>query len=216
MYILNCFLTKLSSGSLGQFPCFFNQSDLWSFKCEEETISNTESWLCTLFFSLPIIPWSRIVDGLYFSSILFNRCVRFLAFWIKKGDSCARTHSKLQIELDSKFPCFCSLFHCRWRKTVGRAKNVSLMFLPHFDVFSDKLLSRSTVKQNIFVLWYKETTTTTTTTTKMAISFLETRLQRILEASLRWRLEVTWFPSGAIHGGNLQLSILQLIFFKLN
>ena len=36
------------------------------------------------------------------------------------------------------------------------AECVSLMFLPHFDVFCDLLLNRRTATWNLFVLYYKE------------------------------------------------------------
>ena len=52
-------------------------------------------------------------------------------------------------QLDSMLPCVCSAIDCRWRQNVVRAKtwhtkrypSVSLMFLPHFDVFCNLLLN---------------------------------------------------------------------------
>ena len=62
-------------------------------------------------------------------------------------------------------PCVCSVIDHRWRQNVVRTKkwhtrrqpSVSLMFLPHFDVFCDLLLNRRTATWNLFVLYNKET-----------------------------------------------------------
>ena len=66
-------------------------------------------------------------------------------------------------------PCVCSVVDHRWRKNVVRTKkwhtrwksSVSLMFLPHFDVFCDLLLNRRRATLNLFVLYNKETNYTT-------------------------------------------------------
>ena len=66
-------------------------------------------------------------------------------------------------------PCVCSVVDHRWRKNVVITKkwhtrwksSVSLMFLPHFDVFCDLLLNRRRATLNLFVLYNKETNYTT-------------------------------------------------------
>ena len=62
-------------------------------------------------------------------------------------------------------PCVCSVINHRWRQNVVRTKkwhtrrqpSVSLMFLPHFDVFCDLSLSRRTAIWNLLVLYNNET-----------------------------------------------------------
>ena len=62
-------------------------------------------------------------------------------------------------------PCVCSVIDHRWRENVVRTKkwhtrrkpSVSLMFLPHFDVFCDLLLNRRMATWNLFVSYNKET-----------------------------------------------------------
>ena len=62
-------------------------------------------------------------------------------------------------------PCVSSVIDHMWRQNVvktkawhtGRYPSESLMFLPHFDVFCDLLLSRCTATWNLFVLYNNET-----------------------------------------------------------
>ena len=58
----------------------------------------------------------------------------------------------------------CSVIDHRWRQNMVRTKkwhtrrqlSVSLMFLPHSDVFCDLLLNRRTATWNLFVLYNKQ------------------------------------------------------------
>ena len=73
----------------------------------------------------------------------------------------------LDLDLTNRFHVAVRLFSNRSQMTSKCGKNkkvthtrrqpsVSLMFLPHFDVFCDLLLNRPTATWNLFVLYNKE------------------------------------------------------------
>jgi len=70
------------------------------------------------------------------------------------------------LKIDFTLPCVCSLIYQKWRQNVvttkkcntNRLASVSLMFLPHFDVFCDLLLNRRTSTWNIPTLYCNKET----------------------------------------------------------
>ena len=75
-----------------------------------------------------------------------------------------RPSNLLTFSACSRFHVTVLLFSISWLQNVARAKkwcvsryvSMSLMFLPHFDVFFDLLLNRHMAAWNLFVLYKKE------------------------------------------------------------